>query len=92
MPQARTLDGGLEVHTDAIAVADGAHAHDAAVLSRGTLGTRPCDMAPCGRPLPAHAPPLVFVCAAGPCGSGCARELTTNGQGCWVVAPARRPP
>jgi hypothetical protein len=69
MPQARTRSGGLEVHMDALAGADIAHAHDAAVRSRGTLGTRPGDLAPRGRTRPSNAPHLVFVSAAGPCGS-----------------------
>jgi hypothetical protein len=46
MPQSRTLDGGLDVHTDAIAVAYVATDHDATVSSLGTSGTRQGDIDP----------------------------------------------
>jgi hypothetical protein len=55
------------------------------------MGPRPGDLAPRGRPRPANAPPLVVVSAAGPCGAWRSRELTTQGQGCGIVAPALSP-
>jgi transposase len=91
MPHARTRSGGLDVHQDASAVASVAHAHDAAVLDRGTRGPRPCDLAPRVRTRHSQATPLVCVAAAGPCGSWRSRSLTQNGQGCWGVAPSLMP-
>ena len=44
MHHSRTLDVGLDVHKDAIAVADVAKDHDAEVIDLGTMGTRPCDI------------------------------------------------
>jgi hypothetical protein len=46
MRQSSTLEIGLDVHKDSIAVADVAHEHDAEVTSLGTIGTRQCDIAP----------------------------------------------
>jgi hypothetical protein len=73
-------------------VAEVANAHDAAVISLGTMGPRPCDMAQRVRTRQAQAPHLVFVYDAGPWGDGRSRDLTHQGQVCWVVAPSRRPP
>jgi len=68
MSQSSTLYVGMDVHKATIAVAYVAKDHDAEVLSRGTFGTRQCDLDHLRRTLPAQAQPLVFVSAAGPCG------------------------
>ena len=68
MAQSRTLSGGMEVHTDTIAVAYVAKDHDAEVVSLGTCGTRQCDIDQLMRTLHSQATHLVFVDAAGPCG------------------------
>jgi transposase len=91
MRHSSTLDGGLDVHKDAIAVAYVAKDHDAEVISLGTIGTRQADSAPLVRQLQAKAPSLVFVYAAGPCGYWLSRDLMRKGQVCWVVAPALLP-
>jgi transposase len=91
MPQSSPLSGSLAVHTDALAVAEAAQAHGAAVVSRGNIGTRQRDIDPLGRRLPATSPQRVFVSEAGPCGYGLYRSLTTQGQGCWVGAPSLIP-
>ena len=44
MKQSSTLYVGLDVHTDAIAVASVAQDHGAEVVSLGTIGTRQCDI------------------------------------------------
>jgi hypothetical protein len=69
MTQSRPLSVGLDGHKDAIAVASAATAHEAHVISYGTIGTRHADIAPRPRKLPSKAKRLVFVSAAGPCGS-----------------------
>ena len=68
MAQSRTLSVGMDVHKEAIAVADVAQDQDAAVLSLGTFGTRQCDLDTLMRKLPSKAKHLVFVYEAGPCG------------------------
>jgi hypothetical protein len=40
MPQSSTLDVGLDVHNESIAVAYGAQDHGAEVTYLGTIGTR----------------------------------------------------
>ena len=91
MPHSSTLDVGLDVPKDSIAVASVAKAHDAEVIYRGTMGTRPCDSDQLVRTRPAKAPHLVFIDDAGPWGSWLSRDLTHQGHVCWVVAPARMP-
>ena len=91
MHQARTLDIGMEVHKDSIAVAYVAKDHDAEVVSRGTLGTRHCDRDQLIRHRPSKAQHLVFVDEAGLCGSWLSRSLTKKSQVCWVVAPSLIP-
>jgi transposase len=91
MRQSRTLDIGMDVHHDSMAVADVAQDHGAAVTYRGTLGTRPCDIDHLTRTLPSQAQQLVFVDEAGPGGSWRSRSLTKQGPRCWVVAPALMP-
>ena len=69
MAQSRTLYVGMDVHKESSAVAYVAQDHGAEVLSRGTIGTRPCDSDKLLRPLQSQGQQLVFVYEAGPCGS-----------------------
>jgi transposase len=91
MRQSSTLDIGLEVHKDAIAVAYVAQEHHAEVVSLGTIGTRQCDIDQLIRKMPSTSKHLIFVYEAGPCGYWLYRYLTQNGQVCWVVAPSLIP-
>ena len=91
MHHSSTLDVGLDVHKDSIAVAYVAKDHDAEVIYLGTSGTRQCDIDQLVRKLQAKAQHLVFIYEAGPCGYGLSRELTTQGHVCWVVAPSLMP-
>jgi transposase len=91
MPHSRTLDVGLDVHKDSIAVADVARDHDAEVIYLGAIGTRQCDIDQLVRMRQAKAQHLVFIYAAGPCGYWRYRDLTNKGHVCWVVAPSRMP-
>ena len=92
MPQSSTLDVGLDGHPESSAGAEVAHAHGAEVVSCGTSGPRPGDLAQLLRPLPSKGQPLVCVYAAGPCGSWLARDLTPTGDVGGVVAPSLMPP
>ena len=74
MHQSRTLDVGMDVHKESIAVAYVAKDHDAAVLSLGTFGTRQCDIDTLMRKLQSQATHLVWVSEAGPCGSWLSRS------------------
>ena len=69
MAQSRTLYVGMDVHKESMAVASVAHAHGAAVVSLGTVGTRQCDLDQRLRPLRSQSTQRVFVYEAGPCGS-----------------------
>ena len=91
MHQSSTLYVGMDVHKESIAVAYVAKDHGAEVIALGTLGTRQCDIDTLSRQLQAKAPPLVFVSAAGPCGSWLSRYLTKKDYVCWVVAPSLIP-
>src|SRR2546430_15208979 len=91
MRHSSTLDVGLEVHQESMAVTSVAKAHEAEVIDLGTIGTRHADIAHLVRQLQAKAQPLVFVYDAGPWGYWLSRDLTTKGQVCWVVAPSRMP-
>jgi transposase len=91
MHHSSTLYGGLDVHTDTIAVAYAPEARDADVTYLGAIGTRQCDLDNLIRTLPSKAKPLVFVYEAGPCGYWLYRYLTTRGHVCWVVAPSLIP-
>jgi transposase len=91
MPQSRTLDVGLDVHQESIAVAYVANAHEAEVVSLGSIGTRQGDIDTRIRRLPSKSPHLVFGYEAGPCGYWLDRDLTKTGDVCGVVAPARIP-
>jgi transposase len=88
MSQSRTLDLGMDVPKDSIAVADVAQAHGAEVLDLGPIGTRQADIEHLTRTRQAKAPHLVFVDEAGPCGDWLSQYLTKKGSGCWVVAPS----
>jgi transposase len=59
---------GLDVHKESIAVAYVAQDHGAEVTSRGTIGTRPCDLDQLIRKLQSKCQHLVLVYEAGPCG------------------------
>src|SRR5262249_40755954 len=60
--------------------------------SRGTLGTRQCDIDQLIRKMPSKAKHLLFVYAAGPCGDWLSRSLMQQGDDCWGVAPSLIPP
>lgn len=91
MRYASTRDGGLDVHQASLAVADASEARDAAVVFWGRIGTRPRAIDTRLRTRPSNATPLVFVDAAGPCGSWRSRSLSRTPLRCWVVAPALVP-
>src|SRR5215470_1860421 len=91
MAQSRTLFIGMDVHKDTIAVAYVAQDHGAEVTYRGTMGTRQCDIDQLIRQRQSKAKHLIFVYAAGPCGSGLSRSLTKKGYDCWGVAPSLMP-
>jgi transposase len=91
MPQSRTLDVGLDVQKESIAVAYVAQDHGAEVTYLGTIGTRQCDLDNLIRKMPSKAKHLFFVYEAGPCGDWLYRYLTRKGYTCWVVAPSLMP-
>ena len=91
MRHSSTLDVGLDVHTESIAVASVAKDHDADVIDLGSVGTRHTDIDHLVRQLQAKATLLVLVSEAGPCGSWLSRSLPQQGHLCWVVAPSRLP-
>jgi transposase len=68
MSQSSTLYIGLDVHTESIAVAYVARAHDAEIIYLGPIGTRHCDIDKLVRNMQSKAKQLVFVYEAGPCG------------------------
>jgi len=68
MSQFSTLDVGLDVPKESIAVASVAQDHGAEVISLGTIGTRQADIDQLTRTLQSTAKHLVFVYEAGPCG------------------------
>jgi Transposase len=91
MAQSSTLCIGMDVHTDAIAVASVAQEHGAEVTSLGIIGTRPCDIDQLIHQRPSKAKHRIFVSEAGPCGYGLSRSLTKKDDDCWVVAPSLIP-
>jgi hypothetical protein len=91
MPQSSTLDVGMEVHQESIAVAYVTNEHHAEVVYDGAIGTRQDDLDQIIRKLPSNSKPLVFVSNAGPCGDGLYRDLTQKGSVGWVVAPSLIP-
>jgi transposase len=68
MPQASTLDIGMDVHQESSAVASVAKDHGADVISLGTIGTRHIDSDQLIRKVQSTAKGLIFVYEAGPCG------------------------
>ena len=91
LSQSRTLCIGMDVHKDSSAGASVAQDHGAEVPYLGAIGPRQCASAPLLRKLPAQATHLVCGSAAGPCGSGLSRSLTTKDSACWVGAPSLMP-
>jgi transposase len=91
MSQSRTLDIGMDVHNDSMAVADVAPEHGAEVTSLGTIGTRQGDSDQRIRRMPSKATHLLCVDEAGPCGDWRSRDLTTKGDDGWGVAPSLIP-
>jgi transposase len=91
MNQSRTLDVGMDVHQDSIAVAYVAQDHGAEVPDLGTIGTRQADIDHLVRKLQSKAHHRVFVYEAGPCGYWLYRYLSKKGYNCWVVAPSLIP-
>jgi transposase len=88
MRQSRTLEVGMEVHQESIAVASVAPEHHAAVVSLGPIGTRQSDLAHRLRRGPSTGPPRVCVYDAGSGGSGRCRDRPPTGHLCAGVAPA----
>ena len=91
MHQSSTLDIGMDVHKDSIAVASVAKEHGAEVVYLGTIGTRHGDIDKLIRNMHSKATPLIFVYEAGPCGYWLYRYLPRKGDECWVVAPSLIP-
>src|SRR5919109_4789078 len=91
MPHSTTLDVGLDVHKDSIAVAYVAQEHGAEGTYLGSIGTRHIDIDHLIRKMQAKAQHLVFVSEAGPCGYWLSRYFTKKGYDCWVVAPSLIP-
>jgi hypothetical protein len=80
MSQSTTRCIGMDVHTGTIAVASVAQDHGAAVMDLGSMGTRQCDIAQLIRKRPSKAKHLLFLYAAGPCGSWLYRYLMKTGD------------
>jgi hypothetical protein len=91
MLQSHTLSMGMDVQTDALAIASVSQDHHAEVSSLGAMGTRHGDSDQLSRHMPSTSQQLGFVSAAGPCGDGLSRSLTKKGHVCWGVAPSLRP-
>ena len=91
LSQSRTLSVGMDGHQASMAVASVAQDHGAEVVSRGTVGTRPCASDKLLRHLRSKRTQLVFVYEAGPCGSWLSRSLTHTGDVGWVIAPSLMP-
>jgi transposase len=81
----------VDGHHDAIAVAYGHEAREAAVVFWGRIGTRQGDSDQRIRTRTSNARPRVCGDEAGPCGSWRDRDLTTKQLLCGVVAPALVP-
>jgi transposase len=74
-----------------MAVAYVAEAHQAEGIYLGSMGTRQCDIDMLIRKRQSKSHQLVFAYAAGPCGYGLSRDLTSKGRPWWVVAPSLTP-
>ena len=92
MAQSRTRWSGMDVHTDAMAVAYGAQDHGAEVASLGTMGTRQCAIDPRIRKRQSPAQHRVGISEAGPWGSWRSRSLRHQDADGGVGAPSRIPP
>jgi hypothetical protein len=88
MHQSTTLSIGMDVHQESMAVASIAPDHGAEVTYLGTIGTRPADIDHIVRTRQSKATHLMFVYAAGPCGSWRYRQLSQQGDHGGVVAPS----
>jgi transposase len=82
---------GLDVHKATIAVAYVAEERGAAVISRGTIGTRQCAIDKVMRKLQAKGKTRHCVYEAGPWGYWWERSLTKKKLKCWVGAPSQIP-
>ena len=91
MSQSRTRYIGMDVHQASRAVAYGAHAYGAEVVSLGTMGTRQGESDKLMRQLQATSKQLGGVYDAGPWGSWLSRSLTKQGSPGWGVAPSLLP-
>ncbi len=91
MAQSRTRFIGMDGHKDSSAVAYVAQDHGAEVTSLGARGPRQCAINQRVRTMQSQATHLIFVYAAGPCGSWLDRSLTKQGYDCWVGAPSLIP-
>jgi transposase len=91
MRHSSTLDVGLDVHKESIAVAYAPEERGTEVVFHGTIGTRQCDIDKLVRQLSSTAKQLVFVYEAGPCGYWLYRYLSRTKLLCWVVAPSLVP-
>jgi transposase len=86
-----TLYVGLDVHTDAIAVAYAPEDRGAEGVSLGAIGTRQSDLDKLIRRLESKGATRVCGYEAGPCGYWLYRYLTGKGLACQVVAPSLIP-
>ena len=91
MAEPTTLDVGLDVHQERIAVAYASADHASEVVQVGQVGTREADLDKLLRRLHRHASSLVVAYEAGPCGDGLSRTLTAKGVSGLVVAPSLIP-
>jgi hypothetical protein len=66
MGHSHTIDVGLDVHKESIAVAYVSEERGAEVVFLGTIGTRQCDIDTLVRTLQSKAPHLLLVYEAGP--------------------------
>lgn len=82
MNQSSTLDVGMDVQQESIAVAYRAEEHHAEVVYLGAIGPRQGDIDPLIRKMPSKSHHRVVVSEAGPCGEWLYRYLTKQGDGC----------
>jgi transposase len=90
-PHAHPLDVGMDGPPASSAVASVAPADGAAVVARGTVGTRPAALDTRIRPRQSTRQPRGVVDDAGPGGDGRSRDLPHHGHGCGGGAPAVSP-
>src|SRR5713226_2263099 len=87
MAQSSTIDVGMDVHQDSMAVAYVAKEYNAEVVSLGTIGTRQCAIDKLVRQLQAKSTHLVFVYEAGPGGYWLYRYLTKKAMSAGSSPP-----